>query len=265
MTDPVDRTRAAARIIWDNWQAGTVIDRLPDDLAPSTRAGAYAVQAHFEAFSGRPPVGWKIAATSTAGQNHINVSGPIAGRLLAERVFDAKTTLSFGANRMAVAEPEFAFRMGRDFAPRDGGYDQAEVMAGVAALHMGIEVPDSRFADFTAVGDAALIADNACAHEFVLGPAMPDAWRSADLAAHGVSIAVAGGPTHEGRGANVLGDPRIALTWLVNELGRHGITLAAGEVVTTGTAATPIPIRAGDTVSADYGDLGAVQIRFAEA
>ena len=33
--------------------------------------------------------GWKIAATSRAGQQHINVDGPLAGRLLADRAFES--------------------------------------------------------------------------------------------------------------------------------------------------------------------------------
>ena len=39
-----------------------------------------------------------------------------------------------------------------------------EVLAAVATLHPAIEVPDSRFDDFTIVGAPQLIADNACAH-----------------------------------------------------------------------------------------------------
>ena len=42
-----------------------------------------------------------------------------------------------------------------------------------------------------------------------------------------------------GTGANVLGDPRVALTWLVNELAAHGMGLQVGEVVTTGTCIIP--------------------------
>ena len=63
-----------------------------------------------------------------------------------------------------------------------------------------------------------------------------------------------------GVGANVLEDPRIALNWFVNELRQNGITLEAGMTVTTGTCATPIPIKAGDTVMADYGPLGHLEI-----
>ena len=45
----------------------------------------------------------------------------------------------------------------------------AEVLDAVDTLHPAIEIPDSRFADYVKAGEAQLIADNACAHLFVLG------------------------------------------------------------------------------------------------
>ena len=78
-----------------------------------------------------------------------------------------------------------------------------------------------------------------------------------------MTATVEGKVTHEGIGANVLGDPRIALAWIANELSRYGMTLGAGHVVTTGTCAVPLPIGPGDRVMVDYGDLGRVSMRFA--
>src|SRR6185295_2108974 len=105
-----------------------------------------------------------------------------------------------------------------DLAPRADAFGVGEVLDAVASLHPAIEVPDSRYHDFTSVGEAQLIADNACAHYFVLGEAAPDTWRSLDLAEHVVRARIEGKPDRQGKGANVLGDPRAALTWLVNEL-----------------------------------------------
>lgn len=84
------------------------------------------------------------------------------------------------------------------------------------------------------------IADNACADRFVLGPAVAAPWRDTNLAAY-AALGVNGTVVHEGRGGNVLGDPHIALTWLVNDLGRHGITLGEGEIVTTGACVVTTP------------------------
>lgn len=109
---------AAADRLFGHWRDGTALDALPEALRPRTRAEGYAVQARLEARSARPLFGWKIAATSVAGQRHINVDGPLAGRLLAETEFEDGAPVPFGTNRMRVAEAEFAFRMGRDLPPQ---------------------------------------------------------------------------------------------------------------------------------------------------
>lgn len=261
MTD--EQQQAASDTLWRHWQDGERIVALSTEQRPLTREDGYAIQARLERRSGFPLFGWKIAATSTAGQAHIAVDGPMAGRLLAERVFASGRRLTFGANSMRVAEAEFAFRLGDDVPPRATPYATAEVLACVEALHPAIEVPDSRYVDFTAVGAPQLIADNACAHQFVLGPPARGDWRRIDLAAHHVR-GVVGALEREGIGANVLGDPREALTWLVNELSQLHLVLRAGQIVTTGTCLVPLPVAPGDQVTCDFGELGAVEVSFGD-
>lgn len=118
---------------------------------------------------------------------------------------------------MKVAELEFVFRMGRTLSPRPSPYAVKEVMDAVDGLFLGVEVPDSRYEDFTAVGAAQLIADNACADRFVLGPEVTVDWRKDDLPAHVVKGWNSNRPgrIRVGSGAEVLGDPKLALTWYV--------------------------------------------------
>lgn len=253
---------SASRILREHWREGSKFAALPPDLQPRNRAEGYAIQAEIESQSSAPLFGWKIAATSEAGQRHINVAGPLAGRILAETVLPDDGTASMAGNAMRVAEPEFAFRMANDLAPRTMPYDVAEVLAAVATLHPAIEIPDSRFADFVTAGEAQLIADNACAHLFVLGPATSADWRAIDLVEHRPTITLRG-ERYIGHGKNVLGDPRVALAWCANELRALGLTLRAGEVVTTGTCHPPLPIAAGDVFAADFGAIGKVSVRFA--
>lgn len=257
--------KAASELLASHWRDGTVLDALPPVLRPATRADGYLVQAQIEALSTAPLYGWKIAATSAAGQRHIGIDGPIAGRLLAETVHQDGDAVPFGANRMRVVEAEFAFRMGRDLPPRATPYQQPEVLDAVADLHLAIEIPDSRYADFVTAGGPQLIADNACAHRFVIGPKAQGHWRQLDLAAHRVVGRTGDRPASEGTGANVLGDPRIALTWLANELSALGVTLAAGQTVTTGTCVIPMAIAPGDVVEVDFGELGRMGCRFLAA
>jgi 2-keto-4-pentenoate hydratase len=70
------------------------------------------------------------------------------------------------------------------------------------------------------------------------------------------------GQRYTGHGKNVLGDPRLALAWLANELRQLGVTLRAGEIVTTGTCHPPLPIQSGDLFEADFGVLGRVSVGF---
>ncbi len=275
-TDPVpteppnDQTSAqqAAQKIWGHWQSGQVLTALPEACRPTTTAQGYAAQTQLPAVSGRDVLGWKIAATSANGQAHINVSGPLAGRLLSGQVFESGATVPSDGNRMRVAEPEFAFTMAHDLTPQAAPYTQQQVMATVASLHPALEVPDSRLEPFTAAGEAQLLADNACARHLVLGPTAPDVWRDLDLSTYPVQARVQHGNqlkyTRDGTGANVLGDPRIALTWLANQLSTLGITLEKGHVVTTGTCMVPLELQPGDSASADFGPLGRVEMIFSE-
>jgi 2-keto-4-pentenoate hydratase len=270
MQKPQKQTSAshAAQIIWSHWQSGQALKQLPEECRPLTVQQGYEAQAQLPVVSGRHVVGWKIAATSANGQAHINVSGPMAGRLLSGQVFDSGAMVPSAGNRMRVAEPEFAFTMAQDLPPRPAPYTLQQVMAAVATLHPAIEVPDSRLAPFTQAGEAQLLADNACARHFVLGPAAPDSWRTLDLSTYAVQARVERGTrleyTREGTGANVLGDPRIALTWLANQLSSLGITLQKGQVVTTGTCMVPLELEPGDTATADYGPLGRVSMTFSD-
>ena len=106
------------------------------------------------------------------------------------------------------------------------------------------------FKNFSSIGEFNLIADNACAHQFVIAPPNQNNWRMIDLSKHKVVISNSNNVHHQGVGSNVLGDPRIALTWLVNELSKNNITLDKGMIVSTGTCAKPIPIKIGDTIKA---------------
>lgn len=263
--DADSHAHAAARLLWSCRQSGSVIDGLPGELRPAQVQAGHAIQAALPEVADQAVVGWKIAATSAAGQAHIQVDGPLAGRILHGFVHPLGARLSLAGNRMRVVEPEFAFRMAADLPCRERPYAQDEVLEAVASLHPAFELPDSRYADFARAGKAQLIADDACCGRFVFGPAAPPDWRVEDLAAHRVQASVRGADgreryTRSGEGRALLGDPRSALTWLANELRALGLGLRAGDWASCGTCMVPLEIQPGDSVVADYGHHGRIEL-----
>jgi 2-keto-4-pentenoate hydratase len=246
---------AAAAAVWAAWTGGTTIPALPPAIRPSDAAEGMAAQDALRELAG-PSYGWKLAATSTAGQRHIGVDGPQPGPLFTRFRHEPGDTVPSADMHMRVAEAEFAFRMGDDVGPGD------DPLAAVAALHLAIELPDSRFDRFEVVGAAQLAADAACAGRYVLGPEV-SGWRELDLSTAGTSLWINGAQAATGSGAAVLGDPRTVLAWIADALPRFGHRLRAGDVVTTGTTTPPPTVGPGDEVRADFGELGSVQITLA--
>jgi 2-keto-4-pentenoate hydratase len=251
----------AADALLAMWQQRTRCDGLSPSYRPSSRAEGYAVQQLVGEKQQHALFGWKIAATSIEGQRHIAVNGPLAGRLYTDRVLRDGASVTLDNNLMGVAEIEFAFRFARTLPPLTRPYTVNEVLEAVACVHPSIEVPDSRYNDFVQAGEAQLIADNACANVFVLGPRADD-WQDFDYVNQAVAVHLNGEKVESGFGRNVLGDPRVALTWLVNELSALGINCEPGQVVTTGTCRVPVTVKPGDIVEADFGVLGKVGCRF---
>jgi 2-keto-4-pentenoate hydratase len=248
----------AAALLLQNWTDGTRIAGLPDDCRPATRSEGYAIAAAIGRLKGIAVKGWKIAATSTMGQKHINVDGPLGARIFADRLLPSGARVPLGDNTMRVAEAEFAFSFGRPLPPRERPYDRDEVLAAVGGLQLSLEVPDSRYEDFTKVGADQLIADTSCACWLVLSDNVDADWRGIDLREHAVVGYRNGAEVSRGQGKAALGDPLAALTWMVNEAAAHCGGINSHEFVTTGTCLTPFAISPGDRVRADYGILGTI-------
>ncbi|MBV8953660.1 MAG: fumarylacetoacetate hydrolase family protein [Solirubrobacterales bacterium] len=251
----------AAEVVWEAWSSGRPLAALPEELRPRDLEQGYVIQRALDDLAGRP-VGWKIAATSPAGQRHLGADGPMVGRLYEMQHRPSGSVLSVGAMQMRSAEPEFAFRFGAPVSAGErGALGVDEVLKAVDSLVLAIEVPDSRFADFSAVGVPSLAADAMCGGYFLLGPAIED-WRSLDLAGQAARLTVGGEEVSSGSGAAVLGDPRDALAWMANQVLDHGWDLRQGDIVLTGASAPPIPVHSGDEVVAEFEGLGSLEVRF---
>jgi len=222
---------------------------------------AYAVQAEWRrraVAAGRRPVGRKIGLTSKVMQAATGIDEPDYGAIFADMVHEDGATIEHGRFSNVRVEVELAFVLS---APVDGPDTTVfDVLRATEYVVPALEILSSRI-ELQGRTIVDTISDNAAMGAMVHGgtPVAPDAvdlpWVAAMLHRNETveETGVAGA---------VLGHPARGVAWLANKLARHGDRLEAGEIVLAGSFTRPVWVHPGDTVLADYRDLGTITCRF---
>jgi len=225
-------------------------------------AGAYAVQdllvARLAARAGKP-VGYKVGLTSPRMQAMCRIDQPIAGVVLASRVYRSGDSIPLSRFVHAGLEFEVGIRMGKDLPARTAPYSRADVAGAVEAVCPAFEVIEDRGADYKKLDVLELVAENSWNGGIVLGAFQPK-WP--DLEAIEGVVEHNGARIDRGYGRDVLGHPFEPLAWLANHLGKRGSMLRRGDVVLTGSMAPtrfPVP---GDRFRFALAGLGEVSAAF---
>ncbi len=250
-----------AQRLWAARTGGGTVPLAAGDVLTGAE-DAYAVQRASAALAGLPRAGWKVATTSAAAQRLLDTPEPATAPMFQPLCFESPAEIAIFEGQSTSVESEFAVRFDRPLPPRDTAYSRAEVLAAVGALFAAIEVVACRFAGgFAGLGGVRLIADMAANLAWVRGAETSD-WRGRDLRSHPVVLSKNGETVAEGNGAQVLGDPLNVMEWTANHLSGLGDGISAGEVVSTGTCTGVVPVAPGDTLIANFADLGEVEVRF---
>ena len=237
------------------------IPGLGSSRSPTSAGDAYAIQDAVVLLQNGDRVGYKIGATSKRAQTYLGLDGPIFGQVLSDTLFRSPAEVLPEGLNFALAEPEFAFRLRKDLPSKDRPFERGRVEASIGALVPAIEIVTSAWENWEEQGAFPLIADNGAHGCLVLGEDIED-WQRMDLAEHKVGIEINGESKGKGTGANCLGHPLNALTWLANETALRGDGLRAGEIVTTGVVTPFHYLEFGDQAVADFGQLGQVSLRY---
>ncbi|MGV6872281.1 2-keto-4-pentenoate hydratase [Pseudochelatococcus sp. B33] len=257
-------TKEAARKLAAAWlERSSLTEMLADDLRPKDRQEAYAIQDEMAAIIGEPVGGWKMGATSPAIQRREGHSGPIIGRVFRGTIFESPASLPAAMFPDARVEGEFGIRFLEDMPPRQQPYSVAEIAAKVELVPT-IEIIGNRFPkgpDAPRLTTHDEIADNGTGMGLVIGKGTRN-WSAEQIQNLTINMSVDGlGPAE-----NVLGDDRCipleVAAETVNILSRRGITLEAGQIVSTGGCTIPQHVARGSSFVADYGELGRVEGTF---
>lgn len=250
----VDAARLLARKIDEAHCSGRLL-RLNDRDDLWSMNDAYRVQDELTALRrlrGDRRIGWKLGYTSDVMRRQMNVDAPNFGPLLTSMKLKSGGIVSSGLKQPRV-EPEILIELSRDISPTAAA---GELTASVACFRMAMEVVDSVWRDYRFTL-AANTADGSSAAQVVLGAELPS---DTDLAAMEVELRLNDQGMHTGRGAEAMGHPLMALTWLVRSLGARGKHLRAGEIVLTGGLTAAVPLQPGDRVSAHFRGFGEVTV-----
>jgi 2-oxo-3-hexenedioate decarboxylase len=232
---------------------------LTDEWAGMSVQEAYAVQDEVlrrKVAAGETVIGVKLGLTSEAKQRRMNVSSPLTGWLTDAMVLEPGQPVPQDQLIHPRAEPEIVFVLGR---PLEGpGVTAESALAAVDRVLAGVEIIDSRYADFRfTLPD--VIADNASSARFVLGD-VSLAPGDLDLVAEAVEMTVDGEVAYKGTGADVQGHPAEALALAANDLAQRGLRLEAGWIVLTGGMTDAVFAPHGAQIAAHFTHLGTVAV-----
>ena len=235
------------------------ITRLTDAHPDLDIATAYAVQAEVTArrlVAGERVIGAKLGLTSRAKQVQMNVAEPMYGVLFSGGVHPAGEPVVVDELIHPRVEPEIVLVMGKEL--RGPGVTAADVLAATRYVACGMEIIDSRYADFSFTA-ADVIADNTSEARIVLGPTLVEP-KGLDLSLIGLLLEADGEQVATATGAATMGHPAEAVALLANFLGTQGRAIEAGWTIFTGGLTAAVPLVPGGHVTATFGHLGAVTV-----
>lgn len=252
-----DPTTALAPALVAAWQAGRTLSAMPWGGALADAPAAYAVQ---EAVA--HGMGWFAAGPA----QHWKSGGPNRQAVLTHAPLPPAgvrtSPARFGDMRFHTLgiEAEIALRLGQAVTPAQAAaLNSADAGALVEAMAVSIEVVDSRWQEGGDAPALLRLADLQSHGALVLGDWVPYVAR--DWAAQRCEVRIGAQTPVERQGTHPLGDPAWLLPVWLRHLTRHGQSVPAGTVVTTGSWVGLLNAEPGDGVTVSFDGVGSATVQ----
>ena len=253
--------KTAAQLLLHARKPGQALTALPENALPADKTQAYAAQAELVSLlsnhSGKP-VGYKVGCTNATARQMLALDSPFSGRCFEKELSASPASIDAATLHMIGIEPEIAVRISKDLAPSKI-WQRTDVIDHIGAVMPSVEVVESRFSTWPLMGFLSAIADNGVHRHLVLGESVEN-WSAESVDQTQVTLTANGTTVREGVASNVDGGPFGVVAWLANHLNAMGITLAAGEIVTTGVMTDIYDGAPGEEIVAQYDLPGVVHL-----
>jgi 2-oxo-3-hexenedioate decarboxylase len=255
MTDPQDIADALVVAERERKTIAQFSTADPDfDLDTAYRAQQAFVQSKLDA--GERLVGYKLGLTSRNKQQAMGVDAPLYGRVTSGMICEYGEPVRLDRFIHPRVESEIAFLLAHDVEPPA---TVISVLAATDVVFGAVDILDSRFEAFKfTLTD--VVADNASAGGFYLGPVARKPGEIEDLRLIGCVVRVGGEVVMTAASAAVMGHPAASVAWLANQLAVQGERLKAGQLVFSGGVTAPVPVVAGGSVTFEFAGLGSIEV-----
>lgn len=221
---------------------------------------AYSISAEVakkQQAAGAKLIGYKVGLTSVAMRRSSKIDEPDYGYLYEHFMVPDGGKVAHADYCLPRVEPELAFLLAEPL--KGPGVTLLDVMRATEYIMPSIEIIDTRVDEPRKIYDT--IADNGAGAGIILGgqPIQPNdvdlrmvpgiLYRNADIEETGLACAV-------------MNHPANGIAWLANKLAELDISLKAGDIMLSGSFTRPVWAQVGDTIRADFGDLGSVSVQF---
>ena len=265
MTMNDDQRHAAAAALYRAERTREWIEPVTATWPDATIEDAYAIGqlvTDMKVADGRTIMGHKIGYTSAAMREAFGAMEPDYGTLFDDWFLDDGASVSMATLNRPWIEIEIAFVLRRRLA--GPAISTADVLAATDFIAPAIELVDSRFTYDSPEGAVIDSIADAASCGFVMVGGCRVALNEVDPSRVTGTLSIDGVAVACGTGAAVMDNPVNAVAWLARKLADFGVAMEPGHTVLSGSFIAARPVAAGNTVTADFGTLGQIQVSFTD-
>ena len=241
-------------------ETATPTTRISERWPDVTLNDAYAISALVadrKRAAGQRLIGHKVGLTSKAMQAASKIDEPDYGHVFDAMLIPNGSQVPHARFCVPRVEPELTFVLK---APLEGpNVTLVDVMRATEYVVPSIEIIDARVEEPRKIFDT--VSDNGAGAGIILGgrPSRPE---DVDLARVGAALLRNHEVEETGLAVGVLTHPAASVAWLANKLSQIGRSMDPGHLILSGSFTRPVWAQAGDTITADFGELGTVVVTF---